>query len=152
VSFNVNPHGVLCALCCRLSLLLNPAAAPPASISASASTPQVQQYDQAFVLQQYESLAEMCIAQQAVQQADVVLEAAEVAGLQPSAAILARLTAALRGQPRRSEVRRREAGTGAAVRAGLQWAAGQHPAREWWCCVGNMAWMWLSTNETRGGG
>jgi hypothetical protein len=97
----LNPHGLLCALCvCRLSLLLNPTAAPQDSIRTS--TPQ--QYDQAFVLQQYEKLAEMCIAQQAVQQADVVLEAAEVAGLQPSAAILARLTAALRGQPRRSEV------------------------------------------------
>lgn len=105
----------------RLSLLLAPnspsssSAALAASSSgvagaaASSQTSQQQQsssaFDPEFVLQQYESLAEMCIAQRAVQQADVVLEAAEVAGLQPSKQILAKLTAAMRGQPRRSEVR-----------------------------------------------
>lgn len=111
----------------RLSLLLAPeASSSSAALAASSSgvagaassspTSQQQQqqvrgvdsssaFDPEFVLQQYESLAEMCIAQRAVQQADVVLEAAEVAGLQPSKQILAKLTAAMRGQPRRSEVR-----------------------------------------------
>jgi hypothetical protein len=78
----------------RLAVLL----APPAAL-------QQQQYDTQFVLQQYEALADMCLQQRAVQQADVVLEAAERAGLTPSQEVLARLTAALRGQPRRSEVR-----------------------------------------------
>lgn len=90
----------------RLSLLLSPEAAAAATAATSSSTAQQPEwYDPAFVLQQYESLAEMCLSQRAVQQADVVLESAEVAGLQPSPAVLAKLTAALRGQPRRGEVR-----------------------------------------------
>ena len=91
----------------RLSLLLAPAAAlPDGRQQQQQQVPQqfAGRYDPAYVLQQYESLADMCIAQRAVQQADVVLEAAEVAGLQPSKGVLERLAAALRGQPRRSEV------------------------------------------------
>lgn len=84
----------------RLAILLTPEAGLP-GLSAAV---QLQRYDPQFVLEQYETLADMCIAQRAAQQADVVLEAAEVAGLQPSQAMLAKLTAALRGQPRRSEV------------------------------------------------
>lgn len=84
----------------RLSLLLR----PPAAGGSSSSSSQAQQYDPDFVLQQYESLAGMCLAQRAVQQADVVLEAAEAVGLQPSKQILQQLSAALRGQPRRNEV------------------------------------------------
>lgn len=100
------PCHMLCAAAAtdvarRLSLLLSPEAAA----ATASSTAQPEWYDPAFVLQQYESLAEMCLSQRAVQQADVVLESAEVAGLQPSAAVLAKLTAALRGQPRRGEVR-----------------------------------------------
>lgn len=92
----------------RLSLLLSPAAAAlpqQTQQQQQAGQQQQQQFDPEFVLQQYEQLAEMCISQSAVQQADVVLEAAESAGLQPSKAVLQKLTAALRGQPRRSEVR-----------------------------------------------
>eukprot|EP00775_Hariotina_reticulata_P005582 gene5582-5820_t len=58
-------------------------------------------YSQAFVLQQYSDLAELCLKQRAVQAADLVLEAAETAGLKPSQELLNRLTVALRGQPRR---------------------------------------------------
>jgi hypothetical protein len=84
----------------RLAILL----APEAGLPGLSTEVQLQRYDPEFVLEQYEKLAEMCIVQRAAQQADVVLEAAEVAGLQPSPAMLTKLTAALRGQPRRSEV------------------------------------------------
>ncbi|KAF8065665.1 pentatricopeptide repeat-containing protein [Scenedesmus sp. PABB004] len=55
------------------------------------------------VAAQYEALADMCLRYAAPGAADVVLEAAEAAGLRPADALLARLRAALRGQPRRGE-------------------------------------------------
>lgn len=57
------------------------------------------------VLEQYEALAAMCLRAGAPSSADAVLEAAEGAGLTPSDASLGALRAALRGRPRRAEVR-----------------------------------------------
>jgi hypothetical protein len=121
----------------RLSLLLAPDMPLLGSVgtaegsSSTGVVPQGERYEPEFVLQQYEALAEMCIAQRAVQQADVVLEAAEAAGLQPSQVVLARLTTALRGQPRRSEVRGQGIMWGLGERGleGLGWCSMDVPAQ-----------------------
>lgn len=84
------------AVAARLSILLQPGVTDPAT---------GQQYSQEFVLQQYEQLADMCLRYRAPQFADMVLEAAETQKLRPSADVLNRLTLALRGKPRRGEVR-----------------------------------------------
>jgi hypothetical protein len=84
------------AVAARMSVLLQPGA-----VDGSTG----QQYSPEFVLQQYEQLADMCLRFRAPVYADAVLEAAETQGLRPSPEIMQRLLVAMRGKPRRSEVR-----------------------------------------------
>jgi hypothetical protein len=84
------------AVAARMSVLLQPSAVDDST---------GQQYSREFVLQQYEQLADMCLRLRAPVYADAVLESAETQGLRPSQEIMQRLMLAMRGKPRRSEVR-----------------------------------------------
>jgi hypothetical protein len=94
------------AVAARMSVLLQPGA-----VDGSTG----QQYSPEFVLQQYEQLADLCLRFRAPVYADAVLEAAETQGLRPSPEIMQRLTVAMRGKPRRSEVRAADSRVGSCM-------------------------------------